>query len=31
MKDKWLKDIHDRMAGYETDEPDRLWELRELY
>ena len=26
MKDKWLKDIHDRMAGYETDEPDRLWE-----
>lgn len=26
MKDKWLKDIHDRMASYETDEPDKLWE-----
>ncbi|WP_279121586.1 hypothetical protein [Muribaculum intestinale] len=25
MKDKWLDDIHDRMAGFETDEPDNLW------
>ena len=26
MKDKWLKDIHDRMADFNIDEPDRLWE-----
>lgn len=26
MKDKWLKDIHDRMADYEINEPDGLWE-----
>ena len=26
MKDKWLKDIHDRMANYEINEPDGLWE-----
>lgn len=26
MKEKWLKDIHDRMADYETDEPAGLWE-----
>ncbi|MDE5923673.1 MAG: hypothetical protein K2G79_09335, partial [Muribaculum sp.] len=25
MKDKWLDDIHDRLAGFETDEPDNLW------
>lgn len=26
MADKWLKDIHDRMADFETNEPDGLWE-----
>ncbi len=26
MKDKWLKDIRDRMADYEINEPDGLWE-----
>lgn len=26
MKDEWLKDIRDRMADYETAEPDGLWE-----
>lgn len=26
MKDKWLKDIHDRMADYEINEPDGLWD-----
>lgn len=26
MKDKWLKDLHDRMADYEQDAPDMLWE-----
>lgn len=26
MKDDWLKDIHDRMADYETDEPCGLWD-----
>lgn len=26
MKDNWLKDVHDRMADYETDEPRGLWE-----
>lgn len=26
MKDNWLKDIHDRMTDYETDEPRGLWE-----
>lgn len=26
MKEKWLKDIHDRMADHETDEPAGLWE-----
>lgn len=26
MTDKWLKDIHDRMADFETDEPEGLWE-----
>lgn len=26
MKDKWLQDIHDRMADYETEEPAGLWE-----
>ena len=26
MKDHWLKDIHDRMADFETKEPDGLWD-----
>ncbi len=26
MEDDWLKDIHDRMADYETDEPCGLWD-----
>ena len=26
MKKDWLKDIHDRMADFETDEPQGLWE-----
>ncbi len=26
MKDKWLKDIHDRMADFEIEEPQGLWE-----
>ena len=26
MKEKWLKDLHDRMADYEQDAPDMLWE-----
>lgn len=26
MKDQWLKDIHDRMAELETEEPSGLWE-----
>ena len=26
MKDKWLKDIHDRMADFEVNEPDGLWD-----
>lgn len=26
MKEDWLKDIHDRMIDYETDEPSNLWE-----
>ncbi len=26
MKDQWLKDIHDRMSDFETEEPDGLWE-----
>ncbi len=26
MKDNWLKDIHDRMADFNIDEPDKLWE-----
>lgn len=25
MKDKWLDDIRDKMAGFEADEPDGLW------
>lgn len=25
MKEKWLKDIHDRMTDYEVDEPGNLW------
>lgn len=25
MKDKWLDDIRDKMAGFETGEPDGLW------
>lgn len=25
MKDKWLEDIRDKMAEFETDEPDGLW------
>lgn len=29
MKEDWLQDIRDRMAGYETDEPDGLWEAIE--
>lgn len=26
MKDKWLKDLHDKMADYEEEAPDMLWE-----
>lgn len=26
MKKDWLKDIHDRMADYEVDEPQGLWD-----
>lgn len=26
MKEKWLKDIQQRMADYQTDEPEGLWE-----
>lgn len=26
MKDNWLKDIHDRMADINIDEPDGLWD-----
>lgn len=26
MKDKWLKDLHDRMSEFEMDSPDNLWE-----
>lgn len=26
MREEWLKDIHDRMADYETDAPGNLWE-----
>lgn len=26
MNDKWLNDIHDRMADYEADEPAGLWD-----
>lgn len=26
MKDKWLKDLHDKMAYYEEEAPDMLWE-----
>lgn len=26
MTDKWLEDIHNRMADFETDEPDGLWD-----
>lgn len=26
MKDKWLTDLHDRMEGFEMDEPDGLWD-----
>ncbi|WP_302574349.1 outer membrane beta-barrel protein [uncultured Duncaniella sp.] len=26
MKDQWLKDIHDRMADMEADEPSGLWD-----
>lgn len=29
MKDQWLKDIHDRMSDFETQEPDGLWEAIE--
>lgn len=29
MKEDWTKDIHDRMAGYETTAPDKLWETVE--
>ena len=25
MKDKWLKDLHDRMSEFEMDTPDNLW------
>jgi len=25
MKDKWLKDLHDRMSEFEMDAPDNLW------
>lgn len=26
MNDKWLKNLHDRMADYETDAPEHLWD-----
>ena len=26
MKKDWLKDIHDRMADFETDAPQGLWD-----
>lgn len=26
MKDKWIKDLHDRMEDYEMDAPEGLWE-----
>ena len=26
MKDKWLKDLHDRMSEFEMDSPDNLWD-----
>ena len=26
MKDQWLKDIRDRMADFETEEPAGLWD-----
>ena len=26
MKKDWLKDIHDRMADFETEEPQGLWD-----
>lgn len=26
MKDQWLKDIHDRMTDFETEEPVGLWD-----
>ena len=26
MKEDWLNDIHDRMADYEADEPQGLWD-----
>lgn len=29
MKDNWLKDIHDSMAGYEAPEPAGLWDAIE--
>ena len=25
MKDNWLKDINDKMSGFETDAPEGLW------
>ena len=25
MKDKWLKDLHDRMSEFKMDAPDDLW------
>lgn len=25
MKDKWLKDLHDRMSEFKMDTPDNLW------
>ncbi|MCM1052188.1 MAG: PorT family protein [Paenibacillus sp.] len=31
MKDKWLKDLHDRMSEFEMDSPDNLWdEIEEI-
>lgn len=26
MKDKWLKDLHDRMSEFEMDSPEHLWD-----
>ena len=26
MKENWLKDVHDKMAGFEADEPRGLWD-----